>query len=79
MSDGQWESLHLPINLAFFFYSTPAERVVALYPSPAGAVESLLPLEAWGELSGANPVLAVMEPDVEALSPDRGATPNARR
>ena len=42
LTDAQWEGLHLPINLAFFLHSTPAGRVVALYPSPAGATESLV-------------------------------------
>src|ERR1700690_3004049 len=37
MSDGQWESLMIPINLAFLFRSSVEERVIALYPSPAGA------------------------------------------
>jgi hypothetical protein len=75
MSDAQWESLHLPINLAFFFHSTPAGKVVALYPSPAGPVESLLPLDAWDELVYANPVLASLEPDVEALLVNRLGPP----
>src|SRR5579862_5828136 len=42
MSDEQWEALRVPINLVFFFHSTPERRMVALYPSPAGATESLL-------------------------------------
>ena len=50
LTDIQWEDLHLPINLVFFVHSTPAQRVLALYPSPAGAVESLLTLEAWQTL-----------------------------
>ncbi len=71
LTDEQWESLHLPINLAFFFSSSTAKRVVAIYPSPAGATESLLTLEAWSDLLLANPVLAEMEPDVEALLVNR--------
>jgi hypothetical protein len=73
MTDAQWESLNVPINLAFFFYSTPAKRVVAFYPSPAGPTESLLPLESWQELAAANPVLGELEPDVEALLVNRVA------
>ena len=42
-----WAALHLPIDLAFFLHSTSAGRVLAFYPSPAGATESLVPLEAW--------------------------------
>jgi hypothetical protein len=67
MTDEQWDGLHIPISLAFFFHSTSAGRVVAAYPSPAGAVESLLPLEAWQELEQGNPNLRKLEPDVEAL------------
>ena len=50
MSDAQWESLRIPVDMAFFFYSAPAERVVAFYPSPMGPTESLLKLGAWEEL-----------------------------
>ncbi len=67
LSDQRWEDLRLPINLVFFLESTPAGRVLALYPSPAGATESLLELEAWQSLVADNPVLARLEPDVEAL------------
>src|ERR687890_1435234 len=57
MSDAQWESLRIPVDMAFFFYSAPAERVVAFYPSPMGPTESLLKLSAWEDLERANPVL----------------------
>jgi hypothetical protein len=71
LGDEQWEELHLPINLAFFFYSTRAERVVAVYPSPAGGTESLLALDAWHRLEDDNPVLRELEPDVETLLVNR--------
>jgi hypothetical protein len=71
MSDVQWESLRVPVDMAFFFYSTPAERVVAFYPSPMGPTESLLKLSAWEELERCNPVLNEMERDVEALLVNR--------
>jgi hypothetical protein len=71
MSDAQWESLLVPVDMAFFFYSTPAERVVAFYPSPMGPTESLLKLSAWEELERRNPVLKGMERDVEALLVNR--------
>jgi|SRR5580704_1279819 hypothetical protein len=67
MSDAQWDSLMVPINMAFFFHSSRDARVVAMYPSPAGATESLLSLEAWNDIEQANPVMQKMEPDVEAL------------
>jgi len=71
MSEETWEGLQLPINLAFFLRSTPAGRVVALYPSPAGATESLVVPESWQTLEDENPVLRSLEPDVEALLVNR--------
>jgi hypothetical protein len=71
LNDGQWDSLMMPINMAFFFMSTPLNRMVALYPSPAGATESLLSLDAWDEIAQENPVLHEMEADVEALLVNR--------
>jgi hypothetical protein len=67
LDDAAWSSLRIPVDMAFFFRSTPAERVLAFYPSPMGATESLLKLDAWGDLEARNPVLREMEPDVEAL------------
>ncbi len=67
IADADWESFALPINLAFFFYHTPGQKMVALYPSPAGATESLLPLTAWQALVRQNPFLEEMQADVEAL------------
>jgi hypothetical protein len=67
LDGAQWDRLRIPVDMAFFFYSTPAERVLAFYPSPAGPTESLLELEAWSELAAANPMVEGMEPDVEAL------------
>jgi hypothetical protein len=71
LSDGQWESLMVPISMAFFFRSTPDARVVAFYPSPAGATESMLPLETWADIEDANSILKEMEADVEALLVNR--------
>jgi hypothetical protein len=45
--------------------------VLAFYPGPMGATESLLELAAWQELEDANPVLRTLEPDVEALLVNR--------
>ena len=71
LTDAQWDSLMIPIRLAFFFNSTPDGRVIALYPSPAGPTESLLGLESWEEIVKENPFLKEMEPDVEALMVNR--------
>ena len=74
ISDAQWDDLMIPISLAFFSYSTPTKRVIALYPGPAGAAESLLRLEAWEEICIANPELRDLQPDVEALLVNRVGT-----
>jgi hypothetical protein len=71
MTDSQWDGLMMPINMAFFFKSTPQERVIALYPSPAGATESLLAFDTWDEIELDNPALLEMEADVEALLVNR--------
>jgi hypothetical protein len=67
LSDRQWASLRLPVDMAFFFYNTPAARVVAYYPSPMGPTESLLKLQTWEEIVASNPLLRSMAEDVEAL------------
>jgi hypothetical protein len=71
LTDAQWDSLFIPINLAFFFHNSSDGRTVAVYPSPAGATESLLELEAWQEIAAANPRLRALQPDVEALLVNR--------
>jgi hypothetical protein len=71
LADLQWESLMIPINLAFFYYDTAAGRMMAMYPSPAGAIESLLHLATWIEIAADHPALASMEPDVETFLVNR--------
>ena len=72
LEDDSWNALGIPIELAFFFRSSRDHRVVAMYPSPAGATESLLSLDAWARVEKENPVLGDLEPDVEALLVRRG-------
>jgi len=67
MSDEQWDEMMIPVNMFYIFQSTIANRFMAFYPSPAGAMESLLGLGNWESLIGNNPILNDMEPDVEAL------------
>lgn len=71
LDDTIWENLRVPVDMAFFFPHSQAERVLAYYPGPAGATESLLELRAWEELEAANPILATLAPDVEALLVNR--------
>lgn len=71
LDDIAWERLRIPVEMAFFFFSSRQERVMAFYPSPMGATESLLELEEWTRLESDNPVLAELEPDIEALLVNR--------
>jgi hypothetical protein len=74
LEDDSWSALGIPIELAFFYRSSRDQRVVAMYPSPAGATESLLSLDAWTRVENDNPVLRDLEEDVEALLVRRGRT-----
>jgi hypothetical protein len=77
MADGftftqaQWDELAIPVDLVFLFQQSDLEgagsRVVACYPSPAGATESELDVQSWLEITSANPILATTEADVEAV------------
>jgi len=71
LSDLAWEGLRIPVDIAFFFRSSEEGRTMAFYPSPMGPTESQLGLEAWAEIEAANPVLATMVEDVEALLVNR--------
>jgi hypothetical protein len=67
LTAGQWDALQIPVGVAFLFLNSDTGGVSAFYPGPAGATESLLPLGAFEELSAAEPALASLLPDVEAL------------
>jgi uncharacterized protein DUF5947 len=67
IDDAVWDTLGIPIGLAFFFYNSVEARTVALYPGPAGATESELDLAAWTALAQDDAQLATMLPDVEAV------------
>jgi hypothetical protein len=71
MTDLQWAGLGVPIALAFFFRSTVHDQVIAMYPSPGGPTEAMLPEEAWTGLVASNPALSSLDADVEALLVNR--------
>lgn len=71
LDDQSWERLRIPVEMACFYRSSRAGRVVAFYPSPMGPTESQLGLTAWREIEDANPELEQMTPDVEALLVNR--------
>jgi uncharacterized protein DUF5947 len=67
LTANQWDALQIPVSVAFFFVNSTIDRVAAFYPSPAGATESLLSLDVWDDVVDANPELATLLPDVEAI------------
>lgn len=67
LSSVQWDALQIPVSVAFFFVNSTLGRVAVFYPGPAGATESLLPLDTWDEVVEANPELSTLVPDVEAF------------
>ncbi len=75
LDDCEWVSLMIPINLAFFVYSSAEARVVAQYPSPGGALHAEIDGESWAEIVEHNPILKALEPDVEALLVNRTSDP----
>ena len=67
LDDALWETLQIPIGLAFFFHNSVDGRFAAFYPGPAGATESQLPLDAWQSIAEGHPVLSTLLADVEAI------------
>ncbi|MGH3784918.1 MAG: DUF5947 family protein [Pseudonocardiaceae bacterium] len=67
LAEATWDSIGIPVAMAFFFTNSKLNQTMAFYPSPAGATESLLSLEAWADLLNATPTLADLLPDVEGL------------
>lgn len=72
LADAQWDALAIPVGMAFFLRNSTQDRIIAAYPSPAGATESELDLAAWGSGVGAGRLAAELVPDVEALLVRRG-------
>lgn len=67
MDRALWESLQIPVSLAFFFHNSALGRTVALYPGPAGATESELDLQAWNDVRATDPRVDNLAADTEAV------------
>lgn len=67
LDDGTWAALGIPIGLAFISRSGINGGALAVYPSPAGPVQTVLDREIWEDLAIGNFGLEGMMPDVEAL------------
>ena len=67
LTDAQWDQLQIPVGMAFFLDNSTQGKIIACYPSPAGATESELGLEAWTAGVGSGRLASELQPDVEAL------------
>jgi hypothetical protein len=67
LSPATWDTMGIPVRMAFLFRNSAEQQTVAFYPSPAGATECLLPLEEWQQVLAENPAFAEAQDDVEAL------------
>lgn len=65
LDERTWDELQIPVGLAFLFHNSALDRMVVLYPGPAGATESSVEVPATDF-----PV--ALRPDVEALLVRRG-------
>jgi hypothetical protein len=75
LSAADWDALEIPVGLAFFLRSSLPDRsgdVTGFYPSPAGATECRLDLQAWQRIAESHPMLTAAAPDVEAILISRG-------
>jgi hypothetical protein len=66
-----WHALDVPVGLVFLLRHASGE-VEAFYPGAAGPVSATVPTGAWGALVAADPSLADLVPEVEALLVRRG-------
>jgi hypothetical protein len=67
LTEARWETLGIPVRLAFVFFNSSLERWIGVYPSPAGPTESEVSLAGWTELGAGSALIGSLEPDVEAL------------
>lgn len=71
MPEALWSEFLIPVNMAFFVFSSKENGIVAYYPAAAGATESKLKMEAWKKVQEINPVVNSLMPDLEALLVNR--------
>lgn len=67
LDEAAWQALRIPVSTAFLFQDTALERLVTLYPSPAGAAEAELDEAAWQTVLDGSRLATELEPDTEAL------------
>jgi hypothetical protein len=84
LSPADWDALEVPVGLAFFLGSSGGNgsagggTLTGFYPSPAGATECRLDLQAWQRIAESHPMLTAAAPDVEAVLIYRGDAPDTQ-
>jgi hypothetical protein len=78
LNGAQWDALQIPVATMFFMFNGRIGRMIAFYPSPAGATESALSLAAWRDVEQSNPWVRNAAPDVEAILVRRHADGSER-
>jgi len=73
LSVADWDALEIPVGLAFFLRSSQDGEITGFYPSPAGATECRLDLQAWDRVAASHPLMGAAAPDVEAILISREA------
>ena len=64
--DDAWDDLGVPVGLAYFV-ATGRGEILAVYPGPAGVIESTVDADVWHRFATRDDVVASMRPDVEGL------------
>ncbi|GGZ03839.1 DUF5947 family protein [Streptomyces poonensis] len=67
LTTAQWEELQIPVGICFLLRNSRLDRLVAFFPSPAGATEMPLADVTWRRILGAGPDVVAPADDVEAL------------
>jgi hypothetical protein len=66
LSDAEWDSLRIPVGIAFVLADG-----TAFYPGALGATQAFLDADVWQAVQVRNPMLRQIQPEVEALLVNR--------
>ncbi len=67
LAPSAWAGLQVPVGIVFVVRHGASGELAASYPSPGGATRASLPPGAWDDVVAANPALADVAADVEAV------------
>jgi hypothetical protein len=67
VDEAAWDRLQIPVGVVFLFQDTALDRLVAFYPSPAGATQSELDPAEVAAVGACTRLAGLLQPDVEAL------------